>query len=80
MNGQTVALPDAEKGTFSGTVDVVFDTNDLTANGTSVSDLDFHNGYTGAPSGDFSTPGMIDEGGASAFGGSGSMTTPSLVS
>ena len=64
-------LPDASKGVFSGYVDVTYDSTDVTANGTDLSDLRFSNNYTGATSSpsSFATPGLIDEAGASAFGG-----------
>ncbi|MEO8493500.1 MAG: tandem-95 repeat protein [Planctomycetota bacterium] len=63
------ALPDTKKGTFAGFVDVDSTAN-VTANGTTINDLRFHNGFTGAPSGSFSTPGKIDDAGAAVFGGS----------
>ncbi|MEX0820127.1 MAG: dockerin type I domain-containing protein, partial [Pirellulaceae bacterium] len=69
MTESGATLPDGSKGVFSATVDVTFDPAAVTPNGSSLSDLRFHNGYTGAASGSFSTPGLLDEAGASAFGG-----------
>ncbi len=64
-------LPSASKGVFSGTVDVVFDTDKVTANGTSNSNILLHNNFSTrstAIGGTFGTAGLIDEAGASAFG------------
>ena len=59
-------FPENSKGVFSAYVDVTFDKDAVNATSTTFAR---HNNYTGSTSGNFTTPGLIDEVGASAFGG-----------
>lgn len=66
MTSTGTQIPDTSKGVFSAYVDVTFDTNSVSA---SSMNFNRHNNYTGSVSGNFTTAGLIDEAGASAFGG-----------
>jgi hypothetical protein len=67
MNSTGGTLPDTSKGVFSAYVDVTFDTNAV--NTASNPTFFRHNNYSGSVSGNFTTAGLVDEAGASAFGG-----------
>ena len=75
MDAQGNPISPTSKGPFAAFVDSNFDTSLVSATGTNLSSFTFHNRLSSTASGNFTTPGLLDEVGGVAFSNPGSSPT-----